>query len=262
LSGATPRGPTLCLRAGVAFIWLATGLAVLHPEYRREGAAALAPLGLPPWVMVVTCAGEVLLGLRVLLGRAATWLTALQLAAILTFTAILSYSQPELLYDPWGRLTKNLPLAAMVAVLWLAEREGWTSRAVWLLRLGVAWVWLIDGAILKMYLARATPWTAFLLGHLPGLEDTPRNVRLVGALEVLVALVSCLPHLRWLPRGGAPLFALNAQIAALIGATLLGTIQEPLLWVHPFGPLTKNVSWLLGTVALLWFTPEELAHES
>lgn len=257
----TPRGPALCLRASLAFIWLATGLAVIHPDYRREGAAALAPLGLPPWVMVATCAGEILLGLRVLFGRAATWLVALQMATILTFSLILSLSQPELLLDPWGRLTKNLPLLAMLAVLWLVEREGWTPRAVWLLRVGVASVWLIEGSIHKMLLGRDTPWTAFLLG-LPGLEQTTRSVRLVGALQVTVALASCLPRLPRLPRGGAPLFALYAQVAALVGATLLGSVQEPLLWVHPFGPLTKNVSWLLGTLALLWSTKEELAHES
>jgi hypothetical protein len=96
---------------------------------------------------------------------------------------------------------------------------------------------------------------------LPGLENTTRNVRLMGAFQVTIALVSCLPRLPRLPRGGAPLFALNCQIVALIGAMLLGSIQEPLLWVHPFGPLTKNVSWLLGTVALLWFTKEDRTDE-
>jgi hypothetical protein len=257
----TPRGPALCLRAGVAFIWLATGLAVLHPEYRRQGAAALAPLGLPPWVMVATCAGEILLGLRVLFGRAATWLVALQLATILAFSVVLSCSQPELLLDPWGRLTKNLPLVAMLAVSWLVDREGWTPRAVWLLRVGTASVWLIEGLIHKMLLGRDTPWTAFLLGS-PGPEQTTRNVRLVGALQVTMALVSCLPRVPRLPHGGSQLIALYGQIAALVGATLLGSFQEPLLWVHPFGPLTKNVSWLLGTLALLWFTQEETGHES
>ena len=82
---------------------------------------------------------------------------------------------------------------------------------------------------------------------------------LSAAAAVILALVSCLPRVPRLPRGGALLIALYGQIGALIGATLLGSFQEPLLWVHPFGPLTKNVSWLLGTVALLWFTKEENA---
>jgi hypothetical protein len=261
MKSATTVWPAFCVRSGLAVIWLATGLGVLHPAYRREGMASLEPLGLPSWVMVVTCVGEILLGLRVLFGRAATWLVALQGAMIVTFSVVLSLSQPELLLDPWSRLTKNLPLLAMLAVLWLVDREGWTARAVWLLRVGMASVWLLEGVIHKMLLGRETPFTAFLLG-LPGVENTTRNVRFVGALQVTIALVSCLPRLPRMPRGGAPLFALYCQIAALIAATLLGSIQEPLLWVHPFGPLTKTVSWLLGTVALLWFTKEELGHES
>ena len=120
------------MRAGLAFIWLATGLGVLHPAYRLAGAASLERLGLPAWVMIVACLGEILLGLRVLFGRAATWLVALQIAGILTFSIILSFSERDLWLDPWSRLTKNLPLVVMLAVLWLVEREGWTRRArVW-----------------------------------------------------------------------------------------------------------------------------------
>ena len=81
---------------GVAFIWLATGLAVLHPHYRAQGVKYLEPLGLPPWVMLAACIGEVLLGLRVLFGRAATWLVLVQAAAIVAFTVILGVTQPPL----------------------------------------------------------------------------------------------------------------------------------------------------------------------
>ena len=48
----------------VAFVWLATGLLVLHPYYREQGQEALGRLGLPDWFMYATCAAEVLLGLR------------------------------------------------------------------------------------------------------------------------------------------------------------------------------------------------------
>ena len=135
------------LRAGVAFIWLATGLAVLHPFYREQGVKYLEPLGLPPWVMVAACIGEVLLGLRVLFGRAATWLVLLQAAAIVAFTVILGVTQPPLLWDPFGVLGKNLPLLSMLGTLWLLEREGWTPRAWWLLRCGMVLIWFTDGLL-------------------------------------------------------------------------------------------------------------------
>lgn len=251
---ATAAWPALCLRAGVAFIWLATGLGVLHPAYRHDGAASLERLGLPPWIMVVTCVGEILLGLRVLLGRAATWLVALQLAGILAFSVILSVTEPELLLDPWGRLTKNAPLLVLLVVVWLVEREGWTPRAAWLLRVGLALAWLLDGLVYKILLGRATPLTTFLLTAFHT-DVTPPTVALVGAVQMVTAVVSCGPR-GWLAR-----LALRGQMVALSAALLLGSFQQPLLWVHPFGPLTKNVPWLLGTLVVLWLTKEERVHE-
>jgi hypothetical protein len=70
------------LRLSIAFVWLFTGLAVLHPYYREVGQEYLARLGLPDSVMVATCAFEVLLGLRVALGPASTWLMLLQVAMV------------------------------------------------------------------------------------------------------------------------------------------------------------------------------------
>jgi hypothetical protein len=246
---AAPRWTVYCLRAALAFVWLATGLGVVDPYYRAEGAAALAPLGLPEWVMCVTCAAEILLGLFVLFGRAATWLVGLQIAAIVTFSAVLSVSQPDLWLDTWGRLTKNLPLLVMLAALWLVEREGWTPRAVWLLRVGLAVPWLLEGLVHKMHLGHTTPWTTFLLASFRR-EPTPRNVALVGAAQVAAALLAC-------RTGPVARTAINGQITALAGATLLASVNEPWLWLHPFGPLTKNVSWLCGTALVWWLARGE-----
>src|SRR5262249_42513628 len=137
VSASTPDSTdALCLRIAVAFIWLATGLGVLHPYYRELGAIYLRPLGLPSWVMWATCAGELLLGLCVLFKNAASWLVLLQVATISAFTLILSFTHPELWWDPFGVLGKNLPLLALIGTTWLLEREGWTPRTQWLLRVG------------------------------------------------------------------------------------------------------------------------------
>ena len=86
-----PESDARLLRWSVAFVWLATGLLVLVPEYRRIGTDYLDRLHLPAWVMYVTCFAEIALGLRVALGRSATWLTFLQIGMILAFTIGVDY---------------------------------------------------------------------------------------------------------------------------------------------------------------------------
>jgi hypothetical protein len=67
----------------------------------------------------------------------------------------------------------------------------------------------------------------------------------MGACEVLSGVAALLLRgrpLRWL---------LGAQLAALVVLPALVGWLDPRLWVHPFGPLTKNVPILVGT-AVLW----------
>jgi hypothetical protein len=60
----------IALRFAVAFVWLFTGLAVLHPYYREVGAYYLVEcLGLPELLMYVTCGLEVLLSAAILFLR-------------------------------------------------------------------------------------------------------------------------------------------------------------------------------------------------
>jgi DoxX-like family len=216
------------LRWGVAFVWLWTGFAVLHPHYRALGEASLAPLGLPPEVMYATCAAEVVLGLRVALGRAATWLTVLQLVVIVGFTAILSASQPRLWLSPLGVLTKNIPLMVMIGTAWLLEREGWSRRAFWLLQGGLVVFWMVDGL-------------AWLLTSEPAFVGPAWQV---GCIELVLAL----SLLR--PPGCPALLVLLAQLFYLVVFTVVASLREPLLWFHPFGPLTKNLPILVATIVL------------
>lgn len=217
-----PRGADAAarwLRRGVAFVWLWTGLAIFHPYYRELGAAYLAPLGLPPEVMYVTCAAEVLLGLRVAFGRAATWVTLLQIVVIAGFTAILSVTQPRLWLDPMGVLTKNLPLVVMLGTAWLLEREGWSRRAESLLRYGLALFWLLAGVLFFAGTGRPH-WSVpqIALGLLTFINAGGLAVSLVGVAALLVQ----------------------------------GSITSPLLWFHPFGPLTKDVAIGVAAAAGTW----------
>ena len=218
----------LCL--GVAYVWLWTGLAVFHPHYRALGEDYLAPLGLPPEVMYATCAAEVLLGLRVALGRAATWLTLFQVAMIAGFTAILSVSQPGLWLDPLGVLTKNIVLLVMIGTAWLLGREGWSDRAYWLLQGGLVGFWVVDALAAWMF---------------------AREERFFGATWPYgcAELVLALTLLR--PPGCSALVILLAHVGWLLMLTVFASLPEPLLWFHPFGPLTKYVAVLVGTLVLM-----------
>jgi hypothetical protein len=227
----------------VAFVWLATGLGLLHPYYRTVGEQALAPLGLPPWVMAATCVGEVALGLRVALGRAATWLTALQAAMIAVFTALLTVTQPVLWLHPFGLLSKNVPLLAMIAAAWRVERRGWDAVARWALLCGLAAYWVADGAA-ALALYGLAPAELNDLQNRFGFPAPPA-LRVAGALGAASGVTLLLL------RGWARQALLACQMLVLAAVPAAMTWFDPLLWFHPFGPLTKNVALLVATGVVL-----------
>jgi hypothetical protein len=229
------------LRWGVASIWLLTGAFVLHPHYRKVGSEHLAPLGLPDWLMFVACAGELALGLRVALGRASTWLCALQLGGMAFFTVVLAYEDPTLLVHRFGVLTKNLPIAALVGTSWLVEREGWSARARGLLRGGMAVIWITEGLFPKILFQSPDELaTVRESGLVPG--DAAHFLVFMGACQIASGLAALAL------KGRALRFVLLCQAAALVFLPLLVSWQDPLLWFHPFGPMTKNIPILAGTL--------------
>ncbi|MCC6215002.1 MAG: DoxX-like family protein [Polyangiaceae bacterium] len=241
---ARDRADARLLRFGVAFVWIATGLLVVHPLYRSIGAAYLLRLGLPEWLMVATCALEVALGVRVALGPATEWWTLLQASMVATFTALLAVVDPWLLVSPFGMLTKNLPFVAAVVAAWLLEREGATPRARWLVRGGAAMVWITEGLFPKLLFQQASELgIAEQMGVAAG-----RPELFVGALGV-AQLASGVAVLAL--RGRLRRLVLSCQLVGLVTLPLFVTWFVPWLWVHPFGPLTKNAPLLACTWLLL-----------
>ncbi len=233
------------LRAGVAVVWLATGLLVLHPTYRSIGGGYLDQLGLPVWLMPATCLFEVGLGLWVLSRRAGNVITLLQLSMVLTFTVILVVWDARLLVNPFGMLTKNVPILAAVATAWLVEREGWSRRALWLLRSGMAFIWLSEGLLPKVFFQQGEE---LRIVEGVGLSfGAPGTVlALIGVLQAASGILALTLSGRWLR------VVLVAQIAALVVLPLVVSWQVPWLWFHPFGPFTKNVPIIFGTGVVLW----------
>lgn len=233
------------LRWAVAFVWLATGVLVVSPFYRAEGARWLEPLGVGPWLMFITCAAEVALaGYLFRIERTTKAVALLQIAAVSTFTGILGLLEPMLLVHYLGMLTKNLPLLICVWVSWRLGQEGWTAATTRLLRLGMAVIWVTEGVLPKMLFQQpGEVEIAMVLGLSAASAGTLIWVTGLGqALSGLAAMVLRGAPLRWL---------LLLQLLALIFLPLMVTFVQPQMWVHPFGPLIKNAPILAGTY-ILW----------
>lgn len=232
------------LRRGVALVWLATALGVLHPYYRAIGGAYLRPLGMPDALMWATCAGELALAAAIWVRRTDLVQALAQTAPVLAFTLILGFEEPVLLAHPFGVLSKNLPLLGALWAAWLLRREGWTPRAEQTLRVSMAIVWLTEGLFPKILFV--TPLETEVVMALGVSAATAVTlIHLAGALQILSGLGVLLL------RGRALAWLLGALLAGLVLLPLLVTRTHPEMWVHPFGPLTKNFPILAGSLVLL-----------
>lgn len=122
-------------RVSLAFMWLYTSLvSALLPRESGvlellarcgfEGGAGVAAL-------VFSCSLNIALGLLAL-QRPVPWAHALQFGAVLAYTGMAAWHMPELTLDHCGPLVKNLPVLALITLLWLAAPvpRGRTALAV------------------------------------------------------------------------------------------------------------------------------------
>ncbi len=245
----TPPPSEARLRWGVAFLWLVTGGLVAHPDYRAIGVEYLDRLGLPPACMWLACAFEVGLGVRLLLRPAGAALTWLQVGIVVGFTAVLVPLEPALLGSPFGVLTKNVPVIACIVAAHLLARDGWTTRVEHWLRAGLGTVWITEGLVPKiLWQQEAELRIVEATGLAP--FDVPTFLIVLGVAQIVSGLIVLFG------RGRLFSLTLGVQLFALVFLPVAVGWVEPGFWVHPFGPLTKNVPILVGTATLfLWSTP-------
>jgi hypothetical protein len=110
-------------RASLAFMWLYTAVvSACLPQASGvlkllERCGFTGHLG---WAaLVFSCALNITLGLLTL-RRPTPWLYALQLAAVVGYTATAALNMPALTIDHCGPLVKNLPILALLLLLWCA----------------------------------------------------------------------------------------------------------------------------------------------
>jgi uncharacterized protein YbjT (DUF2867 family) len=113
-------------RGALAFMWLYTALiSALLPQQSGvlqllarcgfEGRVGMAAL-------VFSCSLNIALGL-LSLRRVTPWLQAFQVGAVIGYTATAAFNMPELTIDHCGPLVKNLPVLALIVLLWCAASE-------------------------------------------------------------------------------------------------------------------------------------------
>ncbi|MCD2512997.1 SDR family oxidoreductase [Comamonas endophytica] len=115
------------MRLAVALLWIWTGLVSLGLYPEHASLALLAGVGLTGvlawWSLYVAAVLDLALGVAVFFtrGQARRWVWLAQLATMLGYTAILSLRAPEWWLHPFGPLSKNLPFALLIGLLWAFE---------------------------------------------------------------------------------------------------------------------------------------------
>lgn len=109
----------------MAVLWLATAYVSWFGWPHADSMAWLAACGIPArWqepVLLAASLTDAAIGVALLL-RPRRWMWAAQLALVGGYTAVMSICLPEFWLHPFGPLSKNLPLLALMLVMWRASK--------------------------------------------------------------------------------------------------------------------------------------------
>lgn len=116
-------------RLSLAFLWIYTALvsAVLSPELGLSILAKAEVTGSLALFFLYAGAGlDLLLGCWLLTGKQMRWCYQIQLLTVVVFTLLLTYLAPEYWLHPFGPVSKNVPILALIMLL--AEAENLPSE--------------------------------------------------------------------------------------------------------------------------------------
>lgn len=118
------------LRVALALVWIATAVVSLGVYPVDESRALLARAGVPSDLQLPALYGAAVLDLAFGVaslwpqGRRAWrhWLWSAQALLVLGYTVVITLRLPEYWLHPYGPMTKNLPLLAVLLLLWTLDR--------------------------------------------------------------------------------------------------------------------------------------------
>jgi len=114
------------LRLSVAIVWIVTGVLSFGVYPVAESYALLAQAGVPtalaPLFLYGAATLDMILGVLTLVLKRRTGLWLAQIALIVGYTAIISVRLPEYWLHPYGPVLKNLPMLAVLWLLYVVDR--------------------------------------------------------------------------------------------------------------------------------------------
>ena len=113
-------------RYTLAFLWLLTAWTSVFGDY-QFGVETLNQAGITgsfaDFLILGGAATDLLIGLWVLSGKARLWNYRIQILTIVTYSLLLTVIAPEFWLHPFGPLSKNLPILALLLLLQASEVE-------------------------------------------------------------------------------------------------------------------------------------------
>ena len=113
------------LRLALAFVWLIAGIVSLGIYPVEQSYALLAATGitgvLAPIALYSASLLDLALGGATLVLRQARRLWQFQIGVILIYSAVITWDLPEFWIHPFGPIAKNIPILALLILLWVTE---------------------------------------------------------------------------------------------------------------------------------------------
>jgi hypothetical protein len=111
----------------IALVWIMTGIVSLGVYPVEQSYALLARAGITDWMAGIALYSAALLnitfGVATLLIKRRRFLWFAQAAVITAYTVIVTLKLPEFWLHPYGPISKNLPMLAVIWVLYELEKR-------------------------------------------------------------------------------------------------------------------------------------------
>lgn len=118
-------------RISIALVWIVTGIVSFGLFPTESSYALLARTGVPPalapFALYSAATLDLALGIGTLVLRRRRLLWLAQIALILVYTVIITVRLPEFWLHPYGPILKNLPMLAMLYLLYRLEERPWST---------------------------------------------------------------------------------------------------------------------------------------